>query len=94
MKTIEQEAEEWCENNDNVYGFDAWIACAKFIQRWIPVSESPIPLQEQILVKMKDGKIFDAVKWPNGDILPWWSSSRDFKLIESNIVSWRRIELI
>lgn len=64
---------------------------AKEAQRWISIDEEPIPLQEQILVKAKNGSIYDVVKLPNKELTPWWGNNK-FTLIEANVTHWRPIE--
>jgi len=39
MRTIEEAAKEWCDNNDNSHGYDAFRAGAEFAQTWIDVNE-------------------------------------------------------
>lgn len=91
MKTIEEFKTEliklFGEENEDLIRAVA-NSTVEFAQRWIPVSESSIPLNTELLVKNKEGRIATALY----DDYTFWV---DYKAIKSSEVThWRKIELL
>lgn len=89
MKTIEEFANEISE--EQTFGifiepvYEAIIATAEFIQRWIPFTEELPPHDIKILVKLTHGEIHTFTFTGKSDI----KSSANYLSYES----WRHIEL-
>lgn len=94
MKTIEKASERYFYNGSNGSIKDAFKAGVEFAQRWIPVEEEPYPSHEQILVKTKNGNVYDAVHNSHDNKITCWWGDGIYLLQKDEIIGWRKIELL